>query len=90
MLGQPAAKIEATDLDGKPFKLADYRGKVLVIAFCSGSEESVYNQSIQELTAVQERFKGQPLEVISLHDASLASLASLRKLLTPARRRVRR
>jgi hypothetical protein len=32
-IGQTAPDIEADDLDGKPFKLSDYRGKVVVIDF---------------------------------------------------------
>ncbi len=33
MLGRPAAEIEATDLQGRPVKLADYRGKVVLLTF---------------------------------------------------------
>ncbi len=33
MLGKPAAEIEATDLEGKPVKLADYRDKVVFLIF---------------------------------------------------------
>ena len=90
MLGGPAAEIEATDLEGKPFKLADYRGKVVVLALRSGMEEPDHLESIRELIAIHERFKGQPLEIV-LHDTSLASLAALRKTLRarlrPDRRR---
>jgi len=32
-VGKPAMEIEAEDLDGKKFKLSDYRGKVVVIDF---------------------------------------------------------
>ena len=35
MLGNPAAEIEADDLNGKPAKLVDYRGKVVVVVFWS-------------------------------------------------------
>jgi len=31
--GKPALPIEGVDLDGKPFKLADYRGKVVLLDF---------------------------------------------------------
>ena len=85
MLGGPAAEIEATDLEGKPFKLADYRGKVVVLALRSGMEEPDHLESIRELIAIHERFKGQPLEIVALHDTSLASLAALRKTLAPVR-----
>src|SRR5262249_8489364 len=32
-LGRPAPEIEGEDLDGKPLKLSDYRGKVVVLSF---------------------------------------------------------
>jgi RNA polymerase sigma-70 factor (ECF subfamily) len=32
--GQPAPEIEGVDLDGKPMKLSDYRGKVVGVYFC--------------------------------------------------------
>ena len=30
----PGAEIEGVDLDGKPMKLSDYRGKVVALYFC--------------------------------------------------------
>ena len=32
-VGRPALEIEGEDLDGKRFKLSDYRGKVVVLDF---------------------------------------------------------
>jgi cytochrome oxidase Cu insertion factor (SCO1/SenC/PrrC family) len=32
-IGQPAPEIEGNDLDGQPFKLSDYRGQIVVLAF---------------------------------------------------------
>ena len=32
-VGKPAPEIEGVDLDGKPSKLSDYRGKVVVLVF---------------------------------------------------------
>jgi cytochrome oxidase Cu insertion factor (SCO1/SenC/PrrC family) len=32
-VGQPAPEIEGEDLEGVPFKLSDYRGKVVVLDF---------------------------------------------------------
>jgi peroxiredoxin len=32
-VGQPAPSLEGTDADGKPLKLSDYRGKVVVVDF---------------------------------------------------------
>ena len=33
-IGQPAPEIDGVDLDGRPMKLSDYRGKVVAIYFC--------------------------------------------------------
>lgn len=33
LIGQPAPEIAAEDIDGKPFKLSDYRGKVVMLDF---------------------------------------------------------
>jgi cytochrome oxidase Cu insertion factor (SCO1/SenC/PrrC family) len=32
-IGKPAPEIEGEDIDGNPFKLSDYRGKVVVLDF---------------------------------------------------------
>ena len=32
-VGQQALEIEGEDIDGKPFKLSDYRGKVVMLDF---------------------------------------------------------
>jgi RNA polymerase sigma-70 factor (ECF subfamily) len=34
-IGKPAPEIDGVDLDGKPMKLSDYRGRVVAIYFCS-------------------------------------------------------
>ena len=33
-IGEPAPEIEGTDLDGRPMRLSEYRGKVVAIYFC--------------------------------------------------------
>ena len=34
-IGRPAPEIDGIDLDGRPMKLSDYRGRVVAIYFCS-------------------------------------------------------
>ncbi len=87
MLGKPAAEIDAIDLEGKPVKLADYRGKVVVLAFWSTKNESELH-SIPHLTEIQKRFHDQPLAILALHDASLTSLTQYHKALEPLRNRL--
>ena len=87
MLGKQAAEIEAVDLEGKPVKLADYRGKVVVLAFFAAQSEAA-NQTVRLLTEVRQRFKDQPLAVLALHDATPTSLANFKKALEPIRARL--
>jgi RNA polymerase sigma factor (sigma-70 family) len=35
-VGKPAPEIVGTDIDGQPFKLSDYRGKVILLTFWAG------------------------------------------------------
>lgn len=68
LAGKPAPEIEATDLDtGRPVKLAELRGKVVVLDFwgywcgpCTGN--------MPHLVDLQKKFAGQPLEIVALHD----------------------
>ena len=62
-LGKAAPELEAVGADGKPARLADYRGKVVVLAFWSAKVESG-RPFIGRLAEFQKRFKGQPLEIL--------------------------
>ena len=82
MIGKPAAEIEATDLEGKPVTLADYRGKVVVLTFWS-TKRGREADPVPHVTEIQKRFQGQPLAILALHDASLTSLAEYKRTLEP-------
>ncbi len=87
MLGKPAAEIEAVDLAGSAAKLADYRGKVVVLVCWSSLWERNQN-FIALLAEFQKRFKSQPLAILALHDATIKSVASLSEALGPLREQI--
>jgi thiol-disulfide isomerase/thioredoxin len=64
-VGKPAPEIDGVDLDGKPLKLSDYRGKVVVLVFwgtwCSPCMALVPHE--RELVA---RLKGQPFALLGI------------------------
>ena len=84
MLGKPAAELDAVDFSGKPVKLADYRGKVVVLDFWSSKQEKeAAFPELPRLAQIRQRFKGQPLAILVMHDSSLPSVASLNKAVAP-------
>jgi thiol-disulfide isomerase/thioredoxin len=86
LAGKPAPEIEATDLNtGKPVKLADFRGKVVVLDFwgywcgpCLGN--------MPHLMDLQRKFEGRPLVIVSLHDQSVQSRAEYDRKTAMARK----
>jgi RNA polymerase sigma factor (sigma-70 family) len=77
MLGKPAAEIEATDLEGNPVKLADYRGKVVLLTFW-GTQDFEWSARLDRLAVLHRRLKDERLAILALHDASVASLDALK------------
>jgi thiol-disulfide isomerase/thioredoxin len=65
-VGQVAPQIEGEDGDGKPFKLSDYRGKVVVLDFwghwCPDCR-AVYPQQ----RALAQRFAGKPFVLLGIN-----------------------
>ncbi len=82
MLGQPTMEIEASDLEGKPAKLADHRGKVVLLAFW-GSQDDEWLERINRLAELHKRLKDQPLAILALHDASVTSTDAFKKVSQP-------
>ena len=86
MVGRQAAEIESVDLEGKPAKLADYRGKVVVLDFwatwcgpCVGA--------MPRLIEIHKRFHDRPVVFLALHDGSLVSAEAYRKAAEPLKAR---
>ena len=73
LIGRPAPELDARDLDtGQPVRLADFRGKVVVLDFwgywcgpCVGS--------MPGLVEVHRRLEGEPVVFLALHDQSIQS-----------------
>jgi thiol-disulfide isomerase/thioredoxin len=73
LVGQPAPEIEATDLDtGRPVRLADFRGRVLVLDFW-GYWCGPCVTTMPAMAEVHRHFEGQPVTILGLHDQSIQS-----------------
>ncbi len=57
-IGDPVPELSGTDVDGKPFKLSDFRGRVVVIAFVDGPTAA--------FKALTEKFSRQSLVIIDV------------------------
>ncbi len=65
-LGQPAREVEGADLDGKPLKLADYRGKVVALVFwASWCPPCVAEVPLAK--ALAGRYKGKPFALLGVN-----------------------
>ena len=82
MLGRVAAEIDAVDRDGKPVKLADYRGKVVLLTFIEGSTGEPKEIPAQ-IIALLKPLQQQPLAILAIHDASITSLEEFRNKQAP-------
>ena len=65
-VGKPAPEVEGPDVDGKPLKLSDYRGKVVVLTF-SGNWCGSCRELYPHQRALIERMKGRPFAILSVN-----------------------
>ncbi|MGO9922291.1 MAG: redoxin domain-containing protein [Isosphaeraceae bacterium] len=88
MTGKPAPEIDATDLDtGRPVKLADFRGKVVVLEFW-GYWCGPCNVNMPRLVELKRKFEGRPLVILALHDQSVQSRAVYDRKIAAVRERL--
>ena len=66
-VGQPAPAFEATDIHGKPFRLSDHLGKVVVISFNQSVDDEAKNLAHQKLA---EQFLPDSFELVTIVAAS--------------------
>ena len=84
MVGRPAAEIDAVDLTGRPVRLADFRGRVVVLDFWSTTNISAL--VLPKFGQIAARFRDRPLTVLAVHDASIATADDYRRAVEPIRR----
>jgi peroxiredoxin len=77
-IGQIAREIEGEDLDGKRFKLSDFRGKVVVLNFWNHEGCAVCRGAYPEERALVERMEGKPFVMLGINNGD--SPEALRKL----------
>jgi peroxiredoxin len=65
-VGQTAPEIEGTDIEGKDFKLSDFRGKVVLLVF-SGEWCRPCVEMYPKERALQAKYKGKPFAVVSVN-----------------------
>ncbi len=63
-IGKPAPEAEGPDVDGKPMKLSDYRGKIVLLTF-AGSWDRDRSYPLER--ALVERMKGRPFALLSVN-----------------------
>jgi thiol-disulfide isomerase/thioredoxin len=63
--GKPAPEIDGVDINGKPLKLSDYKGKVVVLVFW-GSWCGPCMAQVPRERELMERLKGQPFALLGV------------------------
>ncbi len=89
LYGQPAPELEGIVAwkNTEPLALKDLRGKAVVLDFFA-YYCSICHAHKPDLAKLQEKYAGQGLVVLALHNSSLATLAEMNEKMDPILRRV--
>jgi hypothetical protein len=76
-IGKPAPEIEGTDLDGRPMKLSDYRGRIAAIYFCMTTQLRADGTNkpapvTEFVRSVAERHANDPFALLGVSTVSLS------------------
>jgi len=64
--GEKAQELEAKDLEGKPFKLSDYQGKIVVLLFTIGSQQTDFEEQFGSIRQLVSKYSSSPVRVVNL------------------------
>ncbi len=73
VIGKKAPKIDALDLNGKPFKIEDYKGKKLIVFFYPKDNTPTCTIEVQNFRDNYKTLKKEGFEVIGISADSIAS-----------------
>jgi len=83
-VGKPAPEIEGVDLDGRPFRLKDQRGKVVLLDFGSHFYCGLCRETYPAMRRLTSRLKDRPFVLISINAEPEKSLRQLKEAWTAA------
>ncbi len=81
-IGKTAPETEGTDMDGRPFRLSDYRGRVVVLDFGSHFYCGACRDTYPQMRALTERYRGRPFAIVSINAEPEKNVEELRKAWT--------
>jgi peroxiredoxin len=73
MVGKPAPPIQGTDLDGKPFDLAEHKGKKVVLVVFWASWCIPCESEVESLRDVERAYKSRGLQTVGINVDSLSA-----------------
>lgn len=66
VVGGQAPELHVTDLDGNSFKLSDYKGKIVVLLFTYGSQNTDYKEMYAPFRKLVAKYKSSPVHFVGV------------------------